>query len=41
VAPYTWHIVQDVISQTLIPLDSHFEVDHHYQIFGVLPNSFL
>ena len=29
------------VSQILIPLDSHFDIDHHHQMFGVLPNSIL
>ena len=29
------------VSQILIFLDSHFDIDHHHQMFGVLPNSIL
>ena len=29
------------VSQILTPFDSHFDVDHRHQMFGVLPNSIL
>ena len=32
----TTHGTKIVYSQILIPLDLHFEVDHHHQMFGVL-----